>query len=63
MNTQTETSEYKITLNPRGPKSCEWKVWPTAGGPAKAMGVANSYINAEAAAKKAKEKLEAQSAR
>ncbi|MGZ3299176.1 MAG: hypothetical protein ACXU8O_09180 [Asticcacaulis sp.] len=48
---------YEIRLYPRGPKSCEWKVWPKSGGPAKAAGVAPGYVQAEAAAQKAMDKL------
>lgn len=51
--------EYEIGLYPRGPKSCEWKVLPKGGGLAKAQGVAGSYMDAQKAAAKAKERLEA----
>ena len=56
---QTESTEYEITLSPRGPHSCEWKVWPKGGGVAKANGVEKSRFDAEKAAQRAKERLEA----
>jgi hypothetical protein len=58
----TESIEYEIGLYPRGPNSCEWKVWPKGGGVAKAMGVAKSRFDAESAAQKAKARLEARKA-
>ena len=54
----TESTEYEIKLNPRGPNSCEWKIWSKAGGPPKAMGVARNAIEANKAAQRAKERLE-----
>jgi len=57
MNTESTTT-YEIKLYPRGPNSCEWKVWPTNGGPAKANGVARNAIEANKAAQRAKERLE-----
>jgi hypothetical protein len=50
---QTESPEYEIGLYPRGPNSCEWKIWPKAGGPAAAQGVARTKFDAERAAEKA----------
>ena len=57
-----ETEVYRITLQPRGPNSCEWKLWPTSGGVAKLQGVAKNALEAQKAAQKAKERLEAKSA-
>ena len=54
----TESSDYEIKLYPRGPNSCEWKVWPVSGGPAKANGVARNAVEANKAALRAKERLE-----
>ncbi len=47
------TPEYEIGLYPRGPNSCEWKIWPKAGGPATAKGVAKNQFDAQRAAEKA----------
>jgi len=54
----TESSEYEIKLYPRGPNSCEWKVWATSGGLPKASGVARNFTEANKAAQRAKERLE-----
>ena len=54
---QTEPIDYEITLYPRGPASCEWKLWPKNGGPAAGKGVARNQLEAQKAAQKAKDKL------
>lgn len=56
------TVEYEILLTPRGPTACEWKVRPKGGGVPKAMGVESSSTKAEAAAKRALERLNAKRA-
>ncbi len=48
-----DASAYDIKLYPRGPASCEWKLWPKGGGAPKAQGVARSKFEAEQAAQKA----------
>lgn len=53
----TDSSDYEIGLYPRGPNSCEWKLWPKAGGPAKAQGVAKDRFAAQQAAEKARDRL------
>ncbi len=53
-----DTITYEIKLHPRGPNSCEWKVWASNGGLAKASGVARNAIEANKAAQRAKERLE-----
>ena len=53
----TESTDYEIKFYPRGRGGCEWKVWPTAGGPAAATGVARDYPEADKQAKKARERL------
>ncbi len=50
---QDSSSEYDIRLTPRGPNNCEWKLFPKAGGPAKAQGVAKDTFEAQRAAEKA----------
>lgn len=56
---QSDSSEYDIKFYPRGPKSTEWKIWPRAGGVAVATGVAGKFADAQLAAKKALEALQA----
>lgn len=58
----SESNEYEVKLYPRGPNSCEWKLWPTAGGPPVANGVGKNAIDAGNAGRKAKERLEAKKA-
>ena len=54
-----ESSDFDIKLYPRGPNSCEWKLWPKGGGAPKAQGVAKSKFDAEQAAQKAISRLKA----
>lgn len=59
---QNDSSEYEIKFYPRGPKTTEWKIWPKAGGTAVTGGVAGKFADAQLAAKKALESLQAKSA-
>lgn len=59
---QTDSPEYEIKFYPRGPKTTEWKIWPKAGGAAVVTGVAGKFADAQLAAKKAIEALQAKGA-
>lgn len=54
---QTEPKEYEIGLYPRGPNSCQWKIWPKAGGTPVATGVERNWADAQKASQRAKERL------